>query len=119
MLSAVKTYFKLAWHCKTPFIFLFDTKYKLTNITALANLYKEMPEIYYIPELRDCDDYAWIYKALASRAGINTVGLVIGKHHGLHCWNVAVCDNGIYQIEPQTGSIFQKRDNYKILGVII
>lgn len=117
-MNALKLYLKLAWHCKTPFIFLFDTKYKPTTLAILLQLTHLMPDMDYIPDYLDCDDFAWVYKALACKRGINSVGLVIGWHRGLHCWNIGMTRDRIYQVEPQGGAVFQKRKGYKVLGVI-
>ncbi|GAI74979.1 unnamed protein product, partial [marine sediment metagenome] len=36
-----------------------------------------------------------------------------------HCWNVALTNEGIYQVEPQNGYIFKKDKKYGALMVII
>ena len=119
MLSAVKVYFKLAWAYKTPLIFMLDCRYETTTIKRLGMFCNDMPDLTYIPELRDCDNFGFIYKGITDRQ-TNAVGLVIGRvPAGLHCWNVALTDDGPYQVEPQTGWIFKKLKGYRPLVIII
>jgi len=125
MLSAIRVYLKLTWALKTPFILLLDNKYKTIPLTVLKSFYAtKMLSDKYIPEFYDCDDYAWILKAAANYEEINGLGFVIGwvkwTHlHRLHCWNVALCDEGVWQIEPQNTKIFRKAKGYKPLLIII
>jgi len=69
--------------------------------------------------IKNCDDFAWVFKGAASVNQFNCVGLVIGWWHGLHCWNVALTEQGVYQIEPQTGEIFTWKKGYVPLFVIL
>ena len=97
-----------------------DLKYTLMSKTELENLLTEyqVKELYYHPEVFDCDDYAWVFKGMASRKKLQAVGLVVGWRHGLHCWNIAVTREGIYWIEPQTGR-YDLKGGYKPWLVII
>ena len=70
----------------------------------------------------DCDDFAWRFKAEASRRKENGVGFIVGWARWaccLHCWNDALCPDGIYQVESQTGLIFRKDKKYMALVVIV
>ena len=118
-MNTLKTYFKVAWYCKTPLVFLLDRRYKPISKDILHFFYRKMPDLDYIPELRDCDNFAFIYKGIADRQ-TNVVGMVVGKSpSGLHCWNIALTDEGIHQLEPQTGQLFKKRKGYRPLIVIM
>lgn len=121
-ISAIKVYFKLAWFCKTPFIFSLDTKYKVISGTLLAKIATKIKGSRFEPNFNDCNDYAWRFKAEASHKKQNGVGFVIGLSlHPIcpHCWNIAICPNDIKQIEPQTARIFGKDKRYLSLAVII
>lgn len=124
MLSTIKAYFKIAWACKTPFVFLLDSKYKTISLKEVMALYANiLTSIKYLPEFHDCDDYAWIMKAIANTQKLNAIGFVIGwvSWHGigLHAWNVVLCNEGVYQLEPQNAEIFKKGKGYHPLVIII
>ena len=96
-----------------------DFKYFFTSedlLHSFLEVYKECERPKYVPEIFDCDDFAWIFKSKALDWGIVT-GFVIGWHNGLHCWNVCVTYNKAYFIEPQTGNIVSK--GYKPILTII
>lgn len=121
MISAIKVYFKIALALKTPFVFLLDIEYDLINKKHMGLFYKMMPDLSYIPNYMDCDNYAFIYKGIADRM-TNSVGFVLGWAKWaqcLHCWNIGICRNGIYQIEPQNGDIFKHKQGYRPILVII
>ena len=120
MFSGLKTYSRVAWACKTPLVFLLDTEYKLISLetlTEIAVLIRERFE--YIKDVSDCDDAALLFKAAASERQENGVGLVFGKTlQGYHAWNIAMCHDGLHEVEPQTTTI-GKRKGYKPWVVII
>jgi len=117
MLSALSIYFKIAFALKTPFIWLMDSQYETISKAKLTELCCNMPDLSYIPETRDCDNFAFIYKGIADRT-TNAVGIVVGKvAGGFHAWNVALGEDGIYQVEPQNGLIVH--EGYRPLVVII
>ena len=120
MFSGLKTYSRVAWACKTPLVFLLDTEYKLISLetlTEIAVLIRERFE--YIKDVSDCDDAALLFKAAASERQENGVGLVFGKTlQGYHAWNIAMCHDGLHEVEPQTATI-GKRKGYKPWVVII
>ena len=91
-----------------PFILPLDSRYEPITQAELDNLITEyqVKELYYHPDIFDCDDFAWVFKGLASKRKLQ-VGFVIGWHHGLHCWNVVITDK-VNWIEPQSGKINQR-----------
>lgn len=121
MISAVKVYFKVAWTCKTPFVFLLDLRYKPISAEVLQDIGSVIKrEFEYLKDVSDCDDAAWRYKAEASRRRENGVGFVTGLcTRGLHCWNLAVRGDGVYQVEPQTNKLVTRRKGYHAFIVII
>ena len=117
---ALRLYFKLAWHLRTPFVFLLDKKYNLATPKLLKDIQRELLQEKYITDYFDCDDYAWLFKALANRVKVNGIGFVVGKSiGGWHAWNIVLMADRVYQIEPQTGAIFKKSKDYKPVVVII
>ena len=120
MLSGFKTYLRVAWACKTPLVFLLDTEYKIIATVTLEEIAAQIKERFsYIKDISDCDDAALLFKASDSERKENGVGLIFGKTpRGLHAWNVAMCSDGIFEVEPQTASI-GKRRGYKPWVVVI
>lgn len=120
MIETIKLYCKLAWYCRTPFIFLLDKRYKTIPLKVAKCFYAtRVINEKYIPDYFDCDDYAWVLKALASKEKLNSIGFVIGWARGLHCWNIVLCNEGIYQIEPQNGEIGKRLISYKPIVIVI
>ena len=118
-MSWLKLYFKLAWFLKTPLILLLDTRYKPIGYGLIRTLCKAIG-LTWDKDFSDCDDFAWLFKAKAIRRGLNGVGLVVGRMGGKpHCWNVALVEYSLYQVEPQTGMTFKKLSNYRAWFVII
>ena len=66
----------------------------------------KMPD--YIRARMDCEDFAVLMKGLVSALfGLNWFGLVMGNTPaGYHAWNLFKAENGIWQLEPQTGEFF-------------
>lgn len=120
MLSGLKTYLRVAWACKTPLVFLLDTGYKTISVTTLEEIAAQITsEFEYIKDISDCDDAAVLFKAAASKRHENGVGLIFGKTpRGFHAWNVAMCPDGISEVEPQT-AVIRKRKGYKPWIVVI
>jgi len=120
MLSGLKTYLGVAWACKTPLVFLLDKEYKLVPAETLREISDQIKSRFeYIKDISDCDDAALLFKAAASERKENGVGLVFGKTpRGLHAWNVTMCPDGIFEVEPQTSKV-GKRRGYKPWVVII
>lgn len=118
MIPAWKVYFKVAWACKTPLVFLFDKKYETITKTLMRQFYNSMPSLGYLTEVRDCDNFGFIYKGIADRR-TNAVGLVIGRTSVLHVWNMALTKQGVEQIEPQNGKIVTKNKRYRAWVILI
>ena len=120
MIKWYQLFWKLLKKAKTPLILPLDFDYEVMNEMELNNLIIEydIKELYYKAEIFDCDDFAWVFKGLASKRKIQPVGLVIGRRKGIwHCWNVVITEKGTYFIEPQTGRIVEK--GYKAWIIII
>lgn len=66
----------------------------------------KMPE--YVVARMDCEDFAMLMKGLVSALfGLNWFGLVMGNTPaGYHSWNIFRAENGVWQLEPQTGEFF-------------
>ena len=120
MISGFKTYLKVAWACKTPAVLMLDREYKIIPTETLKAIAKEITEQFtYINDISDCDDAALLFKASASRQKENGVGMIYGKTpNGWHAWNLALCEEGIVEVEPQTAGL-GKRKGYKAWMVII
>lgn len=120
MVSGLKTYLKVAWAYKTPLVFLLDTGYKTISVAILKEIAARIKRRFsYIKDISDCDDAALLFKAAASERHENGVGLIFGKTpRGLHAWNVAMCPDGIFEVEPQTAAI-GKRKGYKPWVILI
>jgi hypothetical protein len=120
MVSGIKTYFNLAWNCKTPLVFLLDTEYKTISKALLEEIAAQIKRRFrYIKDISDCDDAALLFKAAASERHENGVGIVFGgTPMGFHAWNVAMCPDGILEVEPQMADI-RKRPGYKPWIIII
>ena len=120
MLSGLKTFFKVAWACKTPLVFILDTEYRLISTEVLKEIAEQIKSRFeYIKNIADCDDAALLFKAAASERKENGVGLIFGKTpRGFHAWNLAMCNDGLHEVEPQTAAI-GKRKGYKPWVVII
>jgi hypothetical protein len=120
MFTGLKTYLKVAWACKTPLVFLLDTEYKLISVPVLKEIATQIRRRFkYIKDIADCDDAALLFKAAASERHENGVGLIFGSTpRGTHAWNMTMCPDGIFEVEPQTAAI-GKRKGYKPWVVII
>lgn len=67
MFSGLKTYFRVAWACKTPLVFLLDTEYKLISAATLKEIATQIRTRFeYIKDISDCDDAALLFKAAVS-----------------------------------------------------
>lgn len=122
MISVLKMYLKVAWACKTPFILPLDMKYKLLSRDEFLNIGVALAEEFkYLTDIADCDDAAWRFKGEASRRKENGVGFVIGlMGRVLHTWNVAITEDGVFQVEPQDNVLVTKyKSRYWSILVII
>lgn len=120
MLTGFKTYLKVAWKCKTPLVLILDKEYAPISQDILNEIATEISDKFeYIKNVADCDDASLLFKAAASERKENSVGLIFGKTpNGLHAWNLAMCPDGITEVEPQNARM-GKRKGYRPIMVII
>ena len=120
MVSGLKTYLRVAWTCKTPLVFLLDQEYKIISVAILKEIAARIKSRFrYIKDIADCDDAALLFKADASERQENGVGIIFGNTpRGSHAWNIAICPDGIFEVEPQTATI-GKRKGYKPWIIVI
>ena len=93
----------------------FDERYKTVKeheLRSIIDFYKDIIEsnkLHYEKDYFDCDDFALVFKSIASsHFNTNAIGIALGLvvlpdgRYGMHAWNVAVTDNKeILHIEPQ------------------
>ena len=120
MVSGFKTYLRIAWTYKTPLVFLLDKEYKTIPEAVLDEIAEQIKRNFrYIKDISDCDDAALLFKAAASEKHENGVGLIFGNTpRGFHAWNIALCPDGLFEVEPQTATT-GKRKGYKPWIIII
>lgn len=80
---------------------LLDRRYTPLQLEELAPVVKDFKRGPYVREAFDCDDFATALKAHVGHA----VGIAMNHKHA---WNVALCAEDVWHIEPQTGE-FKKR----------
>ena len=109
-MNALEVYLRVAWACKTPFVFVLDKKYEPRSIAVLMKSVKDFwPDWFYVPEFSDCDDAAFAFKGAYGHG----IGIAIG--HG-HAWNIALCKDQVWHLEPQTGEFdIEKRATVVII----
>lgn len=92
-----------------------DARYRTVSISEFMKILKEdkTNNLKYISETFDCENFAAIFKnRLALYYGITAVGVVL-NYKGGHAFNVVVCSDGVYVLEPQTDAIWGARENDK------
>ena len=115
----ITTYIQIAWALKTPVVLMNDVTYFPCIYEDITSFLDCMPELEYKPDIADCDNFAFIFKGIADTQ-YNSIGIVFGKFGGgLHAWNVAVTNRGVYQVEPQNKMIFKKHPEYRPMIVVI
>ena len=118
----------------TPFVYQLDNEYYPIDISVIQPEIDKIKSLPYVTDLHDCDNSAFGLKGRADEK-CNAVGIVIGWHWrpganildqfkrfksgGLHAWNCVITKEGIKQIEPQTGVIFDRKFGYLPILVII
>ncbi len=100
-MNALQAYVRISWACGTPFVLLLDRRYTPRSKDEMRDAVAQFKKGPYVPELFDCDDFA---AALKGQLG-HAVGIAMNHKHA---WNVALCTDGVWHIEPQTGE-FRKR----------
>jgi len=110
-------------------VFIMDSTYKytwdyhtesivLTDWTSLKR---------YVPEIRDCDNFAFLFREhLAWDYGINACGVVLGDTpFGYHAWNVVLVkdlktkQDKLIQVEPQRDWMDVEKRGYRPDFVIV
>ncbi len=109
MMSGWKVYLKVVRACRTPFVFCLDRQYRLLEVGDVMRLAKAFPPWHYVPEVNDCDDAAFAFRAF----GGHGIGIALSRRHA---WNIALCADGVWHVEPQNGIVSR---NKWALAVII
>jgi hypothetical protein len=104
-----KAYLTISWACRTPFVLCLDKRYELPDAASIRRTAEAFPRWHYLPEVKDCDDAAFAFRAFAGHG----VGIALSRKHA---WNLALCTDGVWHIEPQTGAVRRKK---RALMVII
>ena len=100
-MNSIEVYFRVAFASRTPFVLLLDRRYTPLQREAVIAVLKEFKPGPYTRETFDCDDFASAFKG---RVG-HGIGIAISPRHA---WNIALCTDGVWHIEPQTGA-FRRR----------
>ena len=108
-MNAVETYFRVSWACKTPFVLMMDKRYEPWRMDELVPIVEAFTDGPYVAETHDCDDFAFALKGQVGH------GLGIAWN-AKHCWNIALCEDGVRHIEPQTGEF--KDPTWAMLAII-
>ncbi|MBW2559395.1 MAG: hypothetical protein JRE40_00925 [Deltaproteobacteria bacterium] len=98
-MKAWRVYLKVAYALRTPFVFLLDKTYIPAQREWVRHEAARTTKPY-MAELHDCDDFAFEFKVKIG----GSCGVVIGSGHA---WNMALCTDGVWQVEPQTGEMFK------------
>jgi len=108
-MNSVEAYFRVSWACKTPFVLLMDRQYEPWPMDELASKVEVFTDGPYVRETHDCDDFAFAFKGQIG----HSIGVVWNPKH---CWNIALCEDGVKHVEPQTGEF--KESSWAMLAVI-
>jgi hypothetical protein len=106
-MNAIKLWWRLVTGFSSPAVVPLDWRYQVMTGRESKHLIEQYKEKE-LPAYRlwefNCTDFAWIFKGTASRQKLKPVGFVIGLYKGrtLHAWNVAVTQNEVSWIEPQS-----------------
>ena len=76
-------------------------------------IYFKYPMPPYIVARMDCDGFAiWMAGLVQATLGLNYFAIVLGDAlGGYHAWNLFRDDQGLLQLEPQTGKFFKLGDH--------
>jgi len=108
-MNAFKVYLRVSWACKTPFVLMMGRQYRPWRRDELAPLVEAFMDGPYVKETHDCDDFAFALKG--------QVGHGIGiAWNWKHCWNMALCEDSVWHIEPQTGELRDR--NWAVVAII-
>lgn len=103
---------------------LYDTVYYMCTQTQLLDFLEwwrkeQLPYLVYTAERFDCDDFAFLFKALCVMKTHLNCSLLVGGEVwqndellGLHAWNLVLVDapRVVQFVEPQLGEILQVKD---------
>jgi len=118
VLSLVGRYVK--WYHKWTFVLrsqLYDAYYNPASNDELQSFLsywssEVLPQLAYSPDSFDCDDYAFLFKALMVRyTNKNCCFFVVGQVYkdgsylGLHAFNAVLVGRGVAFVEPMTGEV--------------
>lgn len=116
----VKWYYKLALACRSQ---LYDEYYDPASREELRTFlsywsYDVLPQLVYTHETFDCDDFAFLFKALMVKyTRKNCCFFVVGRLYkdgellGGHAFNaVAIVDREVLFVEPQIGEVLTAVD---------
>jgi len=113
MWNRIKLWLRIAWFCKTPFVFPQDREYQPLTDEEVATLVLEheqrMKNLGYkwTGEIWDCDDAQSILKGIASGLKMNAVWNVSGYRGNLpwrrrHAFGLILTEAGGFRfVEPQ------------------
>jgi len=120
-MKSYKAKYEILKVCKTPVIFKTDYNYKTTTTDNIKEkMQHEFLQQPYTSDYFDCDDYAWILKALVNKDGVNGIGVVLGRYKDTHhYWNVYLTDNGAMQADPMLSTTFKKSSKYRPYCVLL
>jgi hypothetical protein len=119
-MKANKLFWNILKKYKTPLVLLLDKNYEAIKRNYLVlYLRKVQNAIRYMSDISDCDNFAFAFKGIADLYG-NGVGIVIGLHKGKwHCWNIALTERGLEQVEPQLSCLDYELEDYIPILIII
>jgi len=113
MWNQIRLWARIAWFCKTPFVFPQDREYQPLTDEQVEKLFSEheqrMVEVGYrwTGEIWDCDDAQSIFKGIASQLKMNGVWNVSGYKGRVpwkrrHAFGLMLTDtDGFRFVEPQ------------------
>jgi hypothetical protein len=102
MIPRWRAYLALVRACWTPFVWCLDRRYRPLEPQELAARLRAFPPWRYAPEVNDCDDAAHALRAFVGHG----VGIALSHRHA---WNVALCHDGVWHIEPQNGRLTRRK----------
>lgn len=108
-LSKWRVWWKIKFQCWIPKILTIDSKYRVVEKSKIKEKYicdnslNQAFEFNYF----ECDEYAWILKALVHKDRLNGIGFIFGlyidknKKIWGHAWNVFISETGeALQVDP-------------------
>jgi len=111
----------------------FDTMYRAIHTREFTEVFNQwlsyhQGKLVYLPEVFDCDDFAFCFSALARLNYYSGVGMVVGElwkdgeFLGYHAWNIIMMYRWtedkpepwikLYEFEPQTLDLFDTHKSH-------